>query len=122
MTYTRLNVSVSDRIGHIELSVPDELNRMPPAFWTEFPAALEELDRRGDVRALIISSTGRHFTAGMDVSAFTGDRQASWIEAARAKRRVATLTGSSASSRGWKRCACRCSQRCRVVALAVVWT
>ena len=76
MAYTRLKVSVSDRIGHIELSVPDELNRMPPAFWTEFPAALEELDRRGDVRALIISSTGRHFTAGMDVSAFTGDRQA----------------------------------------------
>ena len=76
MAYTRLKVSVSDRIGHIELSVPDELNRMPPAFWTEFPAALEELDRRGDVRALIISSTGRHFTAGMDVSAFTGNRQA----------------------------------------------
>ncbi|MFM8355712.1 MAG: enoyl-CoA hydratase-related protein [Gammaproteobacteria bacterium] len=78
MTYTRLNVTVADRIGHIELSVPDEYNRMPPAFWTEFPAALDALDQRGDVRALIISSTGKHFTAGMDVTAFTGGREARW--------------------------------------------
>lgn len=45
---------------------------MPPAFWEELPAALEALEARGDVRVLIIASTGKHFTAGMDVSAFDG--------------------------------------------------
>lgn len=70
-TYTRLTVDATDGIGHIQLSQPDQYNRMPPAFWEEFPAALRELDARGDVRALIVSSTGKHFTAGMDVSVFT---------------------------------------------------
>jgi enoyl-CoA hydratase len=74
MTYTRLNLTVADKVGHLQLSRGDEYNRMPPAFWQEFPAALEEVDRRGDVRALVISSTGKHFSAGMDVSAFTGGR------------------------------------------------
>jgi len=78
MSYTRINVDVQDKVGHLILSQPDEYNRMPPAFWEEFPDALESLDRRGDVRALVISSTGKHFTAGMDVSAFTTPRQQTW--------------------------------------------
>ena len=78
MSYTRITVDVQDKVGHLILSQPDEYNRMPPAFWEEFPDALESLDRRGDVRALVISSTGKHFTAGMDVSAFTTPREQTW--------------------------------------------
>jgi enoyl-CoA hydratase len=78
MSYTRMTVEVSDKVGHIQLSQPDEYNRMPPAFWTELPAALEELDSRGDVRAIVLSSTGKHFTSGMDVSVFTDAREQSW--------------------------------------------
>jgi enoyl-CoA hydratase len=78
MSYTRLELTVQDRVGHLRLNCPDEYNRMPPAFWSEFPAALDEVDRRGDVRALVVSSTGKHFTAGMDVSAFTGAREHAW--------------------------------------------
>lgn len=71
MNYTRMNVTKADKIGHIELNQPDEYNRMPPAFWEEFPAAVAEMNAGGDVRALIVSSTGKHFTAGMDISVFT---------------------------------------------------
>jgi enoyl-CoA hydratase len=78
MSYTRLNLTVENKIGHLQLSRGDEYNRMPPAFWTEFPAALAEIDQRGDVRALVVSSTGKHFSAGMDVSAFTGGGVQSW--------------------------------------------
>jgi len=78
MTYSRLTVTVTDAVGHIQLSQPDEYNRMPPAFWDEFPQALRDLDARGDVRALIISSTGKHFTAGMDVSVFTDRAEQTW--------------------------------------------
>jgi enoyl-CoA hydratase len=76
MTYTRLTLTVADKIGHLQLSRGDEYNRMPPAFWEEFPAALEALDRGGDVRVLVVSSTGKHFSAGMDISAFSGSRGA----------------------------------------------
>lgn len=78
MTYTRINVSVDDKVGHIQLCQPDEYNRMPPAFWTEFPEAVQDLDRSGSVRAIVVSSTGKHFTAGLDVSSFgsmTGSAQ-----------------------------------------------
>jgi enoyl-CoA hydratase len=78
MSYTRMTVEVADKVGHIQLSQPDEYNRMPPAFWTELPEALAELDARGDVRALVVSSTGKHFTSGMDVSVFTTPREQTW--------------------------------------------
>jgi enoyl-CoA hydratase len=78
MSYTRLNLTIDNKVGHLQLCRGDEYNRMPPAFWQEFPAALEEIDRRGDVRALVVSSTGKHFSAGMDVTAFTGAREQSW--------------------------------------------
>jgi enoyl-CoA hydratase len=72
MDHTRIAVEVDGAVGHIRFDVPDEYNRLPPAFWSEFPAALAELDARGDVRVLVISSTGKHFTAGMDIGVFQG--------------------------------------------------
>ena len=71
MNYTRLNTSIDDGVGHIELAAPDEFNRMPPAFWEEFPAAVLEMDASGSVRALVISAQGKHFSSGMDTSVFT---------------------------------------------------
>ena len=71
MTYTRMKVGKADGVGSVEFDRPDEYNRMPPAFWEEFPRAVKEMDGGGDVRALIISATGKHFSAGMDLSVFT---------------------------------------------------
>ena len=71
MTYTRMNVTSADGLGCIELNRPDEYNSMPPAFWQELPRAVAELDATGNVRALVLASTGKHFSAGMDLSVFT---------------------------------------------------
>ena len=75
MPYTRMQLEVSNQIGHLTLNQPDEYNRMPPAFWEEFLRAIAEMDASGGIRALIISSTGKHFSAGMDVSVFTDRRK-----------------------------------------------
>ncbi len=40
-------------------------------FWTELPQIVRGLDARGDVRAIVVSSTGRHFSAGMDLGVFS---------------------------------------------------
>ena len=61
-TLTRFTLTVDAGVAELTLAVPEELNRMPPAFWEELPAALEALEARGDVRVLIIASTGKHFT------------------------------------------------------------
>lgn len=71
MTYQCFDVDVQNHVAHITFSRPDKRNSMIPAFWTELPALIETLDREGRVRAIVLSSTGPHFTSGMDVSVFS---------------------------------------------------
>ena len=59
------------KVAHVKLSRPEALNTMTPAFWRELPAVITELSDAGDVRAVVLSSTGKHFCAGMDLSVFT---------------------------------------------------
>ncbi len=65
-------VTESEGIAHIVLNRPDELNSMTPEFWRELPQLVDEISNRGAARAMVVSSTGRHFSAGMDISVFTG--------------------------------------------------
>ena len=45
---------------------------MIPSFWTELPKIINEISDEGKARAIVISSTGKHFCAGMDLAVFTG--------------------------------------------------
>jgi enoyl-CoA hydratase len=65
------DVEVTEKVAHIRLNRPDDLNSMVREFWTELPEIVRGLDARGDVRAIVVSSTGRHFSAGMDLGVFT---------------------------------------------------
>jgi len=67
-------IEVTDKVAHVKMCRPDELNTMVREFWNELPALVRELDAGGDVRAMVLSSTGRHFCAGMDLGVFgSGD-------------------------------------------------
>jgi enoyl-CoA hydratase len=72
MTASCFTLEIDGGVAHLQLSRPDEYNTMNPAFWDELPLAVDDLDRSGSVRALVVSSTGKHFTAGMDLAVFTG--------------------------------------------------
>src|SRR5437868_11272588 len=72
MTYRCFNVEIADRIAHIQLKRGDELNTMVPEFWNELPAIVKDIDDNAKARVIVISSTGKHFTAGMDLAVFTG--------------------------------------------------
>lgn len=69
--YTCFEIALEDGVAHLQLSRPEARNSMIPEFWSELPAAVNELSDSGEARALVVSSTGRHFTAGMDLSVFT---------------------------------------------------
>ena len=71
MGYRCFDVEIKDKVGHVVLNRPDELNTMIPEFWRELPEIVNRLSDDGGVRVLVISSTGRHFSAGMDLSVFT---------------------------------------------------
>lgn len=67
------DVEVTDGVAHVQLKRPDAYNSMIPSFWTELPAIVEALDAPGTTRVMVLSSTGKHFSAGMDLAVFTGE-------------------------------------------------
>ena len=85
-------VSVTEGVAHIRLCRPDELNTMVPSFWNDLPAIVSDIDAAAKARVIVISSTGRHFSAGMDLSVFTdGNGPASGGGATEAGRRASFL-------------------------------
>jgi enoyl-CoA hydratase len=66
-------LELKDHVAHLRLSRPQALNSMTPAFWRELPAVVNQLSDEGEARAIVLSSTGKHFTAGMDLAVFQGD-------------------------------------------------
>ena len=65
-----LSVNIDNHIAHIQLSRPEALNSMVTAFWHELPAAVRKIDKESLARVIVISSQGKHFSAGMDLSVF----------------------------------------------------
>jgi enoyl-CoA hydratase len=59
-------------VAHLVLNRPAALNTMDSAFWRELDDVLVQLHRGGEARVLVISSTGKHFSAGMSLEAFGG--------------------------------------------------
>jgi len=72
MSHSCFDVEIDNHIAHVRMSRPDSLNSMNREFWYELPEILDELDRAAEARVVVLSSTGKHFTAGMDLSVFTG--------------------------------------------------
>src|SRR5512146_1491209 len=66
------DLAIADRVAHLTLKRAAELNTMNAAFFRELRDTLAALHRDAPARALVISSTGRHFTAGMALDVFTG--------------------------------------------------
>src|SRR5262245_62769888 len=88
VSYTCFDVSLQDKIAHIVLKRPGAYNTMIPEFWNELPEIVRTIDDSGEARAIVISSTGKHFTAGMDLSVFTSDRDANERDAEMGRRRA----------------------------------
>ena len=64
--------STDDQVAHLVLNRPDTLNTMHPTFWRELDEVLTRIHTEGTARALVISSTGKHFSAGMALETFSG--------------------------------------------------
>lgn len=62
-----LDYSVADGIARITLCRPIELNTMNGDFWPEMVQVFRAIEHDATVRCVIIASTGKHFTAGLDL-------------------------------------------------------
>lgn len=72
MSHKSLTLTIADKVAHIQLSCPDSLNTMTPALWQELPEVVQHLNNEAAARVIVLSSTGKHFSAGMDLAVFTG--------------------------------------------------
>ena len=70
MTYECFTVGIKDNIANVVLNRPDKRNSMNPAFWRELPEIIKDIDYQSKARVIVISSTGPHFSSGLDVSSF----------------------------------------------------
>jgi enoyl-CoA hydratase len=61
---------------------------MTPDFWRELPEIVTGISDGATARVVVISSTGRHFSAGMDLSVFTGDQLVADAEPGRRHARL----------------------------------
>ena len=65
------NFSTTEHVAHLVLNRPEAMNTMNPTFWRELDGVLTHIQRDGAARALVISSTGKHFSAGMALDTFS---------------------------------------------------
>ncbi len=65
-------VRIEPPIAWIVLNRPEKLNAITPEMLRELSESLDELEEDERVRVVIITGSGRAFSAGADVTAFTG--------------------------------------------------
>jgi len=78
MTYETIKYEVTDQILTITLNRPDKLNAFNAAMQREMIEAFDAADKDDNIRAIIVTGSGRAFCAGADLSsgADTFDRDA----------------------------------------------
>ncbi len=69
--WTCFSVEIADHVAHVRLNRPEAMNALNRAFWNELPAIIRDINDHARARVIVLSSTGKHFTAGMDLSVFT---------------------------------------------------
>ncbi|KPF73501.1 enoyl-CoA hydratase [alpha proteobacterium AAP81b] len=67
MNLTTLDYQVDGHIARVTMNRPAELNTMNKAFWSELIEVFAAIDADPAIRAVIVASTGKHFTAGLDL-------------------------------------------------------
>jgi len=75
-------VTIEAGVAHIRMTRPEAMNTMNKDFWRELPAIVKDIDDNARARCIVISSTGKHFCAGMDLSVFAnvGDRDGAPVD------------------------------------------
>ncbi len=70
MSHECFDVTIDNGIAHLVLKRPEKRNSMIPSFWRELPDIVRDIDDNARARVIVISSTGPHFTSGLDIKAF----------------------------------------------------
>jgi enoyl-CoA hydratase len=70
--YESVTVETKEHVAQVTLIGPGKGNAMGPAFWSELPEVFAALDADRDVRAIVLTGSGRNFSYGLDLPAMGG--------------------------------------------------
>jgi len=73
MSYRCFDVTIENAVAHIVMNRPEKRNAMIAEFWTELPEIIRDIDENAKARAIVLSSTGPVFCAGIDIGMFQND-------------------------------------------------
>ncbi|MFD8244438.1 crotonase/enoyl-CoA hydratase family protein [Nocardia sp. NPDC059691] len=65
-------VETKDHVAQVTLIGPGKGNAMGPDFWRELPEVFQALDADPEVRAIVLTGSGKHFSYGLDLPAMSG--------------------------------------------------
>ncbi|GEE03054.1 enoyl-CoA hydratase [Gordonia spumicola] len=71
--YEAFDVTVADHVAEVTLIGPGKGNAMGPAFWAELVPLFTGFDADPDVRAVVLTGSGKNFSFGLDLPAMAGD-------------------------------------------------
>ena len=62
-----LPVEVKDNVAQVTLIGPGKGNAMGPEFWAEIPSVFADLDADPEVRAIVLTGSGKNFCFGLNL-------------------------------------------------------
>lgn len=65
--YQAFRVALKDRVAHVAINRPDKVNAMNAAFWSEIIEIFKWIDDTDEVRVVLLTGEGNHFSAGIDL-------------------------------------------------------
>jgi enoyl-CoA hydratase/carnithine racemase len=68
-----LHVERKEHVAEVTMLGPGKGNAMGPDFWRELPIVFGELDADPEVRAIVLTGSGKNFSYGLDLPAMMGD-------------------------------------------------
>lgn len=71
--YRAFDVAIADQVATVTLIGPGKGNAMGPDCWFELLPLFTALDADPEVRAVVLTGSGKHFTYGLDLPAMAGD-------------------------------------------------
>jgi|SRR5690625_799740 len=87
-SYESVTVEIKDHVAQVTLIGPGKGNAMGPAFWSELPEVFAKLDADRDVRAIVVTGSGKNFSYGLDLAAMGGTLAPVLAEGAQARPRA----------------------------------
>ncbi|WP_339488166.1 crotonase/enoyl-CoA hydratase family protein [Pseudomonas sp. EL_65y_Pfl2_R95] len=65
--YKAFQVELADKIAHVQINRPDKINAMNADFWSEIIEIFRWIDVTDEVRVVVLSGAGKHFSSGIDL-------------------------------------------------------